>query len=180
MSFHRNLQSKTYPPSDISPSLQPTTYNLQPSRGFSAIEFLIALAVLAILATIIFTSMSSFRNSKALQMVSEDMLSILDEARGNTLSAKDGYAYGVHFETSRIVLFRGTTYSNSDSNNNITDVDGAVEISNISLAEGAQDALFQRLTGKTNQSGTITIRLKSDTSKTKAIIIENSGVASSN
>ncbi|KKR46443.1 MAG: hypothetical protein UT90_C0019G0005 [Parcubacteria group bacterium GW2011_GWA1_40_21] len=173
MSFNKNLKSVGFP-------LQPTTYNLQPSRGFTAVEFLIALSILAILTAIIFTSMSAFRGGKALQIVSEDILSLLDEARGNTLSAKDSYAYGTHFEFSRIVLFRGATYSSSDTNNKTVLIDGAVEISNISLAGGGQNALFQRLTGKTSQSGTITIRLKSDNSKTKTITIEASGVASSN
>lgn len=166
MSFYKNLK--------------PITYHLSPKRGFTVIEFLIALAVLAILATIIFTSMSSFRNSKALQIVSEDILSLLDEARGDTLSAKDGYAYGVHFESAKIVLFRGTIYSSSDTSNKIIDVDNAVDVYSISLAGGGQDVLFQRLTGKTSQNGAVMIRLKSDTTKTKTILIESSGVASSN
>lgn len=149
-------------------------------RGFTVIEFLIALSILAILAAIVFTSMSRFRNSKALQVVAEDILSLLDEGRADTLSAKDSYAYGAHFESSAIVLFRGPAYSSFDSSNKIVDIDGAVEISNISLAGGGQDILFQRLTGKTSQNGTVTIRLKEDTSKIKTIAIEASGVASSN
>lgn len=150
------------------------------ARGFTAVEFLIVLSILAFLTTIIFASMSSFRSVKALQIVSEDILSLMDEARSNTLSAKDSYAYGVHFEPSAIVLFRGTVYSSSDPNNKTVDIDGAVEISNISLAGGGANILFQRLTGKTSQNGTVIIRLKSDTSKTKTILIETSGVASSN
>ena len=124
--------------------------------------------------------MSRFRSGKALQVVAEDVLSLLDEGRADTLSAKDSYAYGVHFESSIIVLFRGAAYSSSDSSNKKVDIDGAVEISNISLAGGGAEVLFQRLTGKTNQSGTVTIRLKSDTSKIKTILIETSGVASVN
>jgi hypothetical protein len=123
--------------------------------------------------------MSAFRSGKALQAVAESTLSLLNEAQNSTLSAKDSYSYGVHFESSEITLFRGVAYSNSDPNNRTVDIDGAVEISNISLVGGGQDVLFQRLTGKTSQSGTITIRLKSDTSKTKTILIEASGVASS-
>ncbi|MBM2817581.1 MAG: seg [Parcubacteria group bacterium] len=149
-------------------------------KGFTAIEFLITLSILAILTTIVFTSMSRFRNGKALQAVVEDILSLLDEGRADTLSAKNSYAYGVHFESSEIALFRGVAYSSSDSTNKTVDIDGAVEISNISLAGGGSDVLFQRLTGKTGQSGTVTIRLKSDTSKTKTILIEASGVASAN
>lgn len=148
--------------------------------GFTTLEFLITLSILAVLTTIIFTSMSVFRNSKALQIVTEDALSLLDKARGDTFSAKDGYAYGVHFESSIMVLFRGPIYSTSDPNNKTIDVDGAVEIASISLSGGGQEVLFQRLTGKTSQSGTIIIRLRSDISKTKTIAIESSGVASSN
>ncbi|MBU6430916.1 MAG: prepilin-type N-terminal cleavage/methylation domain-containing protein [Patescibacteria group bacterium] len=166
MSFYKNLK--------------PTTYHLKPNRGFTMMEFVITLSILAVLAAIIFTSMSSFRNSKALQVVDEEALSLLDEARGDTLSAKDGYAYGIHFESSKIVLFRGTVYSSSDSSNKTVDVDGAVEIYGISLAGGGQDVLFQPLTAKTSQNGTVMIRLKSDVSKTKTILIESSGVASSN
>ncbi len=149
-------------------------------KGFTAIELLITLSILVILTIIIFTSMNSFRNNKALQMVSEDILSLLDEARGDTLSAKDGYAYGVHFESSKIVLFRGTAYSSSDLNNKTVDVDNAVDVYNISLVGGGQEIIFQRLTGKTSQTGTVMIRLKADTSKTKTVTIEASGVASSN
>ena len=113
-------------------------------------------------------------------MVSEDILSLIDEARGDTLSAKDGYSYGVHFESAKIVIFRGTVYSSSDSSNKTVDVDGAVDVYNVSLTGGGQDVLFQRLTGKTGQNGTVMIRLKSDNSKTKTITIEVSGIASSN
>ena len=149
-------------------------------KGFTLVEFLITLSILAVLTTIIFIPMSALRNSKALQITAEDILSLLNEARDNTLSAKDSYAYGTRFESSRAVLFRGTSYSSSDPSNKTADIDGAVEISNISLAGGGQEVLFQRLTGKTSQSGTITIRLKSNVSKTKTILIEASGVASSN
>lgn len=148
--------------------------------GFTVLELAIILAILSVLAAVIFTSMSSFRSGKALQVVSEDILSLVEEARGYTLSSKDGYAYGVHFESSRIVLFRGSPYLSGDSNNKAIDIDGAVEISAISLVGGGVEVLFQRLTGKTSQNGSIIIRLKSDTAKTKTIIIEKSGIASVN
>lgn len=148
-------------------------------RGFTVIEIMIVLFILSVLTAIIFTSVSAFRSGKALQVVAEEILSLLDEGRGNTLAAKDSYAYGVHFESDSTTLFRGTSYSSSDLTNKKVDVDGAVEISSISLAGGGQDVLFQKLTGKTGQNGTVTIRLRSDNSKTKKIVIEASGVASS-
>lgn len=144
------------------------------------IELLASISIIAVLAAIVFGSMNSFRNSKALQIVSEDALSLLDEAKNNTLSAKDNYAYGVHFESAKMVLFRGMTYSSSDTTNKKVDVDNAVQIYSINLAGGGSEVLFQRLTGKTSQNGTVMIRLKSDNSKTKTIMIAESGVVSSN
>lgn len=148
-------------------------------KGFTILEFLVSLSILTILAMIIFSSVSTFRSNKGLQIVAEDILSLLNEGRNDTLSAKDSYSYGVHFESSEITIFRGTIYSSSDTNNRSVVIDGSVEIASISLVGGGQNVLFQKLTGKTNQSGTIIIRLKSDNSKTKTITIEASGVASS-
>lgn len=148
-------------------------------KGFTVLEFLVSMSILVVLATIIFASVSTFRNNKGLQIVAEDILYLLNEGRNNTLSAKDYYSYGVHFEPSEITVFRGATYSSSDLNNKTVEVDRSVEISNINLVGGGQDVLFQKLTGKTSQSGAVTIRLKSDNSKTKTIIIEASGVSSS-
>lgn len=149
-------------------------------KGFTLVEFLIVTFIIGILFAIISVSLGSFRNSKALQIGEEQILSLLNEGKENTLAAKDSYTYGIHFESDSVTLFRGISYSSSDLANKRIDIDNAIEISNISLIGGGQDVLFQKLTGKTNQNGTILIRLKSDNSKTKTITIETSGVVSSN
>lgn len=150
------------------------------NRGFTVIELLASISIIVVLATIVFGSINSFRNSKALQIVSEDILSLLDEARNNTLSSKNNYAYGVHFELAKIVLFQAPTYSDLNATNKTIEIDSAVQIYGIALVGGGSDVIFQKLTGKTSQNGTITIRLKSNNSKTKTVKIEGSGIASVN
>lgn len=150
------------------------------NRGFTVIELLASISIIVVLATIVFGSINSFRNSKALQIVSEDILSLLDEAKNNTLSSKNNYAYGVHFESAKIVLFQAPTYSDLNPNNKTIEIDNAVQIYGIALAGEGSGVIFQKLTGKTSQNGTIIIRLKSDNSKTKTIKIEGSGIASVN
>lgn len=153
-------------------------FSLQRNQGFTALELLMVVAILVILSVIIITPFAAFRNSKVLDTTSEETLALLSEARGNTLSAKDGYQYGVHFEASQIVLYRGATYSSSDVNNKAAVLDSAIEVSSIVLTGGGSDILFDKLTGKTAQSGSVVIRVKSDTTKTRTITIVGTGIAS--
>lgn len=146
-------------------------------RGFTLIEVLAAIAIMGVLVAIVLAPFASFRNSNLLNIASEEILTILSEARGDTLSAKEGYQYGVHFESSQAVLYRGSTYSSSDPNNKVMLLDGALEISLITLNGGGADVLFDQLTGKTSQGGTVLIRVKNDITKTKTINISGTGVA---
>lgn len=147
-------------------------------KGFTALELLMVVSIMAILATIIISPFAAFRNSKVLDTASEETLAVLSEARGDTLSAKAGYQYGVHFEVAQIVLYRGATYSSSDANNKVIVLDSALEVSSITLAGGGADVLFDRLTGKTSQSGTVVIRVKNDITKSRTITIVGTGIAS--
>ncbi len=147
-------------------------------KGFTALELLMVVAIMALLAAIIISPFAAFRNSKVLDTASEQSLALLSEARGNTLSAKDGYQYGVHFEASQIVLYRGATYSGVDVNNKAVVLDGALEVSSIALNGGGSDVLFEKLSGKTAKSGTIVIRVKNDTTKLRTITITGTGIAS--
>lgn len=150
------------------------------TSGITMLELVVVIAIIIVLASLIITSFSAFRNSKVLDTGVENILSVLAKARGNTLSSKNAYQYGVHFETSQVVLFRGATYSSSDPSNEVVSLDSAVEISSITLTGGGSDVIFDRLTGKTNMDGTVIIRINSDTSKTKTITINATGIGSAN
>jgi prepilin-type N-terminal cleavage/methylation domain-containing protein len=147
-------------------------------KGFTALELLIVVSIMAILVTIIISPFAAFRNSKVLDTASEETLALLSEARADTLSAKGGYQYGVHFETAQIVLYRGAAYSSTDVSNKVVALDSALEVSSVALVGGGADVLFDRLTGKTSQSGTVVIRVKNDIAKSRTITIFGTGIAS--
>lgn len=150
------------------------------TRGFTLLELLIVIGVLVLLAGIILSSFSEFRNSKVLDTAVEDVLTVLSQARGDTLASKDGYQYGVHLDADQVVLYRGATYSSIDPTNVGVPLDGALEITSIALTGGGQNILFDRLTGKTSQSGTFVIRVAGDTAKTRTITVNGTGIASVN
>lgn len=145
-------------------------------RGFTIIEIVIAVAVIAILSVIAFNSFSSFKNEQELANVIEEVVSDLRLARSKTIASENFSQYGVHFESQKVVIFTGTTYSAIDPNNIIYDVPARIEISSWNLAGGGADVIFQRLTGKTNQYGSITARVKTEPTKTKTVNIKQTGI----
>jgi|SRR3989344_829203 len=154
-----------------------TFYNKK--KGLAVLEILIALAVILILTAVISGGFSSFRKEQVLSGTAGNIFSFINEARSRTLSSKEDSVYGVHFENGRAVIFKGQNFSEAAPGNEIFYLPAPAEISQISLAGGGQEAIFKRLTGETDQFGTVTIKLKGD-EKTKTIIVRKSGLAEIN
>ena len=144
--------------------------------AFSVFEILMVVAIMSILSTVVFSSLTTSRQTQILNSETEKAFSILTDARGKTLASIDSSQYGVHFATDSITLFKGSSYNSSDPENQETDLNPAVEIANICLDGGGANIIFNRLTGATSQSGTFSVRLEADTSKTKTIIVSASGL----
>ncbi len=139
-------------------------------------ETIIIVAVSIILFAIIVSAFSGFNKNQSLNSTSSEVVSVLNEARALTLASLDNKAYGVHFQSDKVILFKGSVFSSSDPDNKITTISSKISISNISLNGGGDDIIFQRLTGKTDQDGTITLSLVSDPSKSKTITVGVSGI----
>lgn len=145
-------------------------------KGFTFIEMMIAIAIIFIITVFSFITLNTFRENQSLKNAVNETISLLNQARSQTLSSQDFSQYGVHFETSRAVLFKGAVFSEPSADNIIFNLPSLVEISGISLNGGGVDLIFQKLTGKTDEFGTIVFRAKNDISKTKTIEIKNMGV----
>lgn len=148
------------------------------AAGFTLLEIIISAGILVLIAALTAAAFSSFYKTLALNAAAENGLVMLQQARSNTLSSKDSSEYGVHFESSRIVFFKGAAFSEPNPDNEEYKLSSFVEIYGISLNGAGSDVVFQKLTGKTGQYGVISLRLKSDISKTKTITINSNGSAS--
>ncbi|MFA5933885.1 MAG: prepilin-type N-terminal cleavage/methylation domain-containing protein [Candidatus Paceibacterota bacterium] len=156
------------------------SYKLQVKKGFTLIETMIVLAIIAILAGIIISSLSSFRNGQVLKNTAGEVLSILAKARSQTLSSNNSSQYGVHVLSDSITFFTGASYVFGAAGNQVTTLDPLATISSVTLAGGGSDIIFDRLTGATSQSGTLVISLVSDSAKNITITIPATGIISSN
>lgn len=144
-------------------------------RGFTLVELLIVMAIMAVLTTIVFSSFLSFRDSQALSKDTDNIVSMLRQAREQTLSSKNSSVYGVHFSATSTTLFVGNTYSISTTTNKTFVLNGSDSILTVSLNGGGSDTVFRRLSGETSQNGTVTISSPRLTN-TKTITIHKTGL----
>ena len=146
-------------------------------RGFSLIEILAVVTIGAILVTTVLFSFSSFRNSKIADISADEVLSVINEARVKAVSSEDYSRFGAHLESGRVVFFKGDVFTEPNLSNIETALSSLVEISDISLNGGGANIVFQKLTGKTSNYGSLRVRLKSDNSKYKTISVKSTGIA---
>ena len=84
--------------------------NLHP-QGFTLIELLIVISLLSVLFVVALARFTTFGSQLDLDTASQQTLSILQLARNQTLASEDQDTYGVHFETNRYVLFKGSDFA---------------------------------------------------------------------
>jgi len=148
------------------------------NNGFSLLEILITISLLVLIVALVVPNLTKFRNQQMLLNTKESLISLLHQARNNTLASKNLGNYGVHLSATQATLFMGETFSDSPDNQQINFEPG-VAIGALNLLGGGADIVFQRLSGDTNQPGTIQLQL-SDGSLEKIITINQIGVISSN
>ncbi len=146
------------------------------TKGLTLIEILIVMAVVLILLTFIIIPFKRMNDTQALSKETQNIISIINQARSQTLSSKGGVEHGVHFESSQVVLFSGPTYVPSDPNNALIPLHALVSISSINLSGGVTDIVFAKLTGTTAASGTITLSLVASSTQAKIISINSTGI----
>ena len=150
------------------------------NKGISLIEILIVVSIVSIISAIVVPSLSRFHDQQALRNTTEDVISLLNEARNNTISSKNSTTYGIHFQADKVILFTGSSFTISPSNKQIN-FDSVIiipSVGGINLNGGRSDIIFDRITGDTAEYGTIIIRIKNDVSKQNIVNISKIGIIS--
>jgi hypothetical protein len=99
----------------------------------------------------------------------------LRDARAQTLASVGGAQYGVLISSDRFIFFQGAVYNAAATSNQ-----PFIFSSNVSASSSLGSIVFQRLTGNSTASGTISVYLKSDLTAKRTISIGNSGLVSVN
>ena len=152
------------------------------NKGISFVEIIVIISIISLICAFAIPNLSQFHKQQTLNNAVEDTVSLINEARNNTISSKNSNTYGIHFESSKVTLFAGSSYNISSANEEI-DFDSSVAIPStggINLNGGGSDVVFDRISGDTSKYGTIIIQLVSDTTKQKIISISKIGIISTN
>lgn len=133
-------------------------------KGITALELIIVIAVIGILVSITLPQFSKIKENQVLKNATGDVVSALHNAQSQTLASVGFSEYGVHFQSDKIIIFKGTAFLDGDANNKIINIVTPASISNVTLAgiSGTSgDVYFNRLSGVPNKTGTITISISS-------------------
>lgn len=139
-------------------------------------EIIVVIAISSLTVGAILNSFGQLNQNQVINKNTELVATILREARSLTLSSKGGNQYGVHLESSQVVLFQGSVYNSTTPGNIYYPLNSLGNISLISLSGGGSEVIFDRLTGDTPQSGTIKLGLLADPSSTRTITISGTGL----
>lgn len=143
-------------------------------------ELLIVLSVIAIVILAVLPRFSQIRDNAILKSTVDDVLSSINKAKNQTLSSLNSSEYGVHFQSDKVIIFKGKVFSAGASSNEVIGITAPANISDVTFGgvSGASgDVYFNRLYNVPSTTGTITI---SANSLSKIVTIYATGVVSSN
>ena len=143
--------------------------------GFTLIEVLIVLAISVFILSIILRTFLVFNDTQRFSREVSEVAILFKEAHSATLSSKFDDVYGIHIESTRVVLFKGGSFVESDAYNKEHLFGGDIQITTINLNGGGSDIFFKRLNGETLQYGTTTISSLS-LGKSRNIVVHPTGV----
>ena len=93
------------------------------------------------------------------------------------MARQEDSQWGVHFESNKYVLFKGSVYSAVDSYNEEITLPDVLTISAITFNGGGSEVVFSKITGETLNFGTTTIQ--NDLGESKNILINSYGTIES-
>lgn len=149
------------------------------SFGTTLVELLVTVAVLLILTGMAIPAFNFFRRESDLTNNAEEIINSLRLAQNKTLASEGESQYGVYFDDTtsphQYTLFKGIDFASRDiSFDEVRKLSKWMEIYEINLG-GVNEVVFNRITGLSSQSGNVSLRLKTDITKTRIIYIESSG-----
>lgn len=150
-----------------------STFREKISRGFSLIEIVIVVAIVAALAVVAMLSLTSMRDRLLLDDAQSSLAFHLEELKSRAVAGTGGEAHGVYFHDEGYVQFVGDAYDPNDASNDPHMIDPGLTLTTDIL--GDEEVIFSRITGTTDDTVTLTIRLANDPTKTRVIVIGEGG-----
>ena len=143
-------------------------------RGYSYVQMLMVIALLAILAAVSSPYYLSWQQRQQVRSTSSMLLADLRYAQSRAMQREQDATWGMIVEDSskQYVLFRGSTYAPTDSYNQTISYPDSIVVS----ASPSSQVVFAGLTGVPDNATTLTITSTSLPSASNTITINAEGV----
>ncbi|MDP9249512.1 MAG: hypothetical protein M3M85_03340 [bacterium] len=135
-------------------------------------------AILGVIFAVVLPQFSKSRERATLDSAVVEILAGISQARGKTLASVDSSSYGLFFTANEVIIFKGTSFSVGDLDNDTIRIVSPAAVSNVALggvSGSSGEFYFNRLLGSPSASGTVTV---SSPSYSKIISITATGSAS--
>ena len=147
-------------------------------KGFSLIELLITIGIVAVLGTIGTMNLVNYRSRNILDLQTQEIVATLRDAQSRSISQENGRPWGIHFENPTsdpdyYSLFASSTYNSSDINSTTT-LNSAVVFLDPSSGN-SKNVTFSAVTGLPSAADSITIALNTNNSASSTITISAYG-----
>jgi len=136
-------------------------------EGFTLIEILIVIAIMAVLAALTIPVGVNFFVSQQLDTVVDEVMQVLRRAQLKGMTQERDSDWGIRFNSDTYVLFKGSSFASRDP---VFDED--FDLAGGITTSGISEVVFAKFSGVPNVIGTITI---SQGSKSKAIDVNAVG-----
>ena len=137
-------------------------------KGFTLIELIIVIALISILGFLSTGFYSRFYNQNAVGVVADELTQELRKAQIYAMTGKQNVNWGVHNNTTSIILFQGSTFAGRN-----TAFDETFTVNSNIAITGLTDLIFSRMTGTPSATPTIII---SSANNTMTITVNSQGV----
>jgi len=137
-------------------------------KGFTLIELIIVIALISILGFLSTGFYSRFYNQNAVSTVTDELTQEFRKAQIYAMMGKQNGNWGVHNNTTSIVLFQGSTFTGRN-----TAFDETFAVNSNIIITGLTDLIFSRMTGTPSATPTIII---SSANNTRTITVNSQGV----
>jgi Tfp pilus assembly protein FimT len=144
------------------------------------IELVMVIAIVGILTVTGLSGYRTWQQHVLLINATDELKSALNLAQTKAIAAAQSNNWGVHLATSSYIIFPGSFYDENNPDNQSRDLSGIV-ITNldVGLIDGAggftRDAIFNKYTGNTANTGNLILAPASRPSYTKTISIDANG-----
>lgn len=152
------------------------------ASGFTLVELLIIIGIITILSSFAVINLIRPQTKANLDATITVLISDIKEQQLKAMIGDSGgsapSSYGVYFETNQYTLFKGITYSSSDTNNFVVSLQGDASLTN---TFASNQVVFNQRSGEvagfSPSNDTVTITSSGDT---KTITINALGTVSAN